>query len=1073
MPFGVIQVDLNGRVIYANKSAYELLGVKSEGHLLGLHYEDFAWDQFGENEVSLGSDDHTLYKVLTDEVEVTSSIQGTYVDGKRRWFSVNAAPVYDDEKKLIGGISNFADVTTKVEEGKKKDEESARYKILVENLNGVVWETKLGTQTFSYISPRAEDLLGFPKNEWVKEGFWQSRIHEEDKERVLAYEKQKIDDASNYQLEYRLVHKNGNIVWVRDLVEVVMDSKGKPDLLRGITLDITDNHVSRQLLRESEKRYKQMISEAPYAITIYNKEGTLIAANSKCAEYWRVDLKDYIGKFNIFNNDLFIKDSQKVEIEKAFSGRQGEITANVPLIHAGDSTRNYHLKYYPLFDANGELESVVYFTEDITDLKQAERKIKQEETLKQGVLDALDEGILVVNEKGKIIGVNRNLKIYVKNQPYSELEIGKSVFDFIQYFDEEEYLKKGLESILTQKSKVLDHEMKLTDGKWYNLRATPLSDPFGAVIAWQNIHTRKEIEIALERSLKKYRNIYNKAPVMMHSINNKLEIISVSDFWLEKMGYERNEVIGKTPIDFMTEDSLASIATNLKELFQKGEARNVEYRYVKKSGEVMDVLLSAVSEYDEEGNFERSITGMLDVTDLKAAERKLQDSQFKLLESQRISKIANYEYDITSDLVTPSDEMISMMGLSESDKHISVIKKLIHPEDLPEFVHKLEKCIREGKDFFHIYRIYHLRTKKIKWISGRGKMIKGTKGRVSKMIGTVQDITEQKHAEEKIKRLTDRILLAAEIANLGVWEYDRDTQEIFWEDQMYSIFSDAQKPLGIEEISEYFLSDSEKVIDDSLRLIKKGINFLESDFRVSVQGEEKYLRAFTRILRDNHSKVKGMIGVVYDITGDKRLQMQLETSLEEKNILIKEVHHRVKNNMQLISSIMALKSYDLEDENSKSIFNEVNNRIKAMSVIHDKLYTFYNVSEIDIGEYLRHIASELQVLQGSAEIAIEVKAEKVILDVEKALLIGLMVSEMVNNAIKHGYEKNQRGHITIQFTKQNRKLLLGVVNDGKELAKDILENNTGLGISLIKTFAKQLSGTLLVDDEKNGLKVIF
>lgn len=1072
MPFGVIQLDLNGKVLYANRSAYELLGIKSEDRILGRHYEDFSWNPYEKNEEVAGSN-HLFRKVLAQEEVVTSSIQGTYVEDKRRWFSVNAAPVYDEDKKLVGAILNFADVTTKVEQEKWKDEESARYKILVENLNGVVWETKLGTQTFSYISPRAEDLLGFPQNEWIKERFWQSRIHEEDKERVLSYEKEKIADASNYQLEYRLVHKNGNIVWVRDLVEVIKDSEGRPELLRGITLDITDNHVSRQLLRESEKRYKEMISEAPYAITIYNKEGTLIAANSKCAEYWKVDLKDYIGRFNIFNNDLFIKDSQRVEIEKAFSGKQGEITANVPLIHAGDSTRSYHLKYYPLFDTNGELENVVYFTEDITDLKQAERKIKQEEALKQGVLDALDEGILVVDEKGKIIGINRNLKIYVKNQPYSELEIGKSVFDFIQYFDEEEYLKRGLESILSQKSKVLDHEMKLADGKWYNLRATPLNEPFGAVIAWQNIHTRKEIETALERSLKKYRNIYNKAPVMMHSINNKLEIISVSDFWLDKMGYERNEVIGKTPIDFMTEDSMPSVATNLKELFQKGEARNVEYRYIKKSGEVMDVLLSAVSEYDEEGNFERSITGMLDVTDLKAAERKLQESQFKLLESQRISKIANYEYDIESDLVTPSEEMVSMMGLSESDKHISVIKRLIHPEDLSEFADKLEKCIREGKDFFQIYRIYHMRTKKIKWISGRGKMIKGPKGQVSKMIGTVQDITEQKYAEEKIKRLTDRILLAAEIANLGVWEYDRETEEIFWEDQMYSIFSDAKKPLGIEEISKYFLSDSEKVIDDSLRMIKKGINFLESDFRVSVQGEEKYLRAFTRILRDNHSKVKGMIGVIYDITGDKRLQMQLETSLEEKNILIKEVHHRVKNNMQLISSIMALKSYDLEDENSKSIFNEVNDRIKAMSVIHDKLYTFYNVSEIDIGEYLRHIASELQVLQGSANITIEVKAEKIIMDVEKALLIGLMVSEMVNNAIKHGYEKDQEGHVTIQFAKKEKKLLLSVLNDGKLLTQDILDNSTGLGISLIKTFSKQLYGTLQLDDKQNGLKVIF
>lgn len=1073
IPFGVIQVDLSGKVVYANESACKLMNHDTKNDLFGLHYEEFSTDQTNHSGEKLKHDDHALYKVLSEEKTVSSNVQGILVDGRRKWFSVSAAPVYDENSQLIGGIASFSDVTEKIELEKKQNEESARYKILVENLNGVVWETYLSTETFSYISPRAKDLLGFPKEDWLKEGFWQSRIHEEDKERVLAYEDKKIAEASNYELKYRLVHMNGEIIWVRDLVEVVKDHEGKPYLLRGITLDITDTQLSRQLLRESEKRYKQMIDEAPYAITIYDKEGTLIAANSRCADYWMVDLKAYIGKFNIFNNDLFVKDSQKALIEKAFKGERGEITADVPLLHAGDSKRSYHLKYYPLFDANGELENVIYFTEDITDLKEAERKIKQEESLKQGVLDALDEGILVVDDKGIIIGVNRNLKIYVKKQPYEELEIGKSIFDFIQFFDDRDYLKNGVRAILNQEMKVLDHEMKLADGKWYNLRATPLNEPFGAVIAWQNINTRKEIEIALERSLKKYRNIYNKAPVMMHSINNKLEIISVSDFWLEKMGYERNEVIGKTPIDFMTEDSMISVATNLKKLFQKGEARNVEYRFVKKNGEVMDVLLSAVSEYDEEGSFERSITGMLDVTDLKAAERKLQDSQFKLLESQRISKIANYEYDVKTGKFIPSEEMTSMMGFSKSDRHVSIIEKLIHPEDLKEFNQKLEKCIKEGKDFFHLYRIHHLKTKKLKWISGRGKMIKNEAGQVVRMIGTVQDITEQKHAEEKIKRLTDRVLLAAEIANLGVWEYDRETDEIFWEDQMYSIFSDATEPLDVEGLKKYFLSDGEKVIENSLRMIKKGINFLESDFRVKVQGEEKYLRAFTRILRDVNTKVKGMVGVIYDITADKRLQMQLESSLEEKNILIKEVHHRVKNNMQLISSIMALKSYDLDDDKSKAIFNEINDRIKAMSVIHDKLYTFYNVSEIDIAEYLRHIASELQVLQGSSGITIDVKASKAILDVEKALLIGLMVSEMVNNAIKHGFQKDQVGKVTIHFGKKDKKLLLRVLNDGEKLTADMLESRTGLGISLIKTFVKQLEGTLELDDRENGLKVIF
>ncbi len=1066
LPNSIVQFDLKGNIVYANRAAFELFGCEKTKDIIGAHYSTLRLMDHQKMK-PLKKNEYPMLELL-NEGKVTSCLLGIK-DGKNyRLLTVDSSPIFDNDEKITGGITTLTEITESIVQQNRQDE--GRYKILVENLNAVVWETKIGTLTFSYISPKAVDLLGFPAEDWLKEGFWQSRIFEEDRERVIAYERHKAPDTDSYQLEYRLVHKNGEIKWVQDMVEVVKINN-EPQLLRGLMLDITDTKISRLKLRESESRYKQMIAEAPYAITIYDRNGTMIAANAKSEEYWLIGLDEYVGKFNIFDNQLFTKESHVNSINNAFDGKRGEAIVEIPLTHAKES-KTYRIKFYPLYDGDGQLDNVVYFSEDISEYQEAEKKISREESLKQGILDALDEAILVVDEKGVIISVNRNLSLYVKSQPYAEMQVGRSIFDFMDFFGDGEYLRQGLTAILDQKARSLDHEMKLSDGKWYNLRATPLNEPFGAVIALQNINTRKEIEMALEKSLKKYRSIYNKAPVMMHSINERLEIISVSDFWLDKMGYERNEVIGRSPYDFMVEEPKGVVQRNLNKLFKDGFIKNIEYQYVKKSGEVMDVLLSAVAEYDEEGNFERSITGMLDVTDLKVAERKLQDSQAKLLEAQRISKIANYEYEIESGIFLPSEEMITLMGFTKNQRHISVVKKLIHTEDLPEFEQKLEKCIKEGKDFFHVYRITNLKTNKIKWISGRGKMIKGAKDKVTRMIGTVQDITEQKHAEQKIKRLSDRILLATEIANLGVWEYDRETNEIFWEDQMYAIFPMVNAPLSLDKLSEYFVDDDKDLIEKSLSMVKQGINFLESDFRIQVDGEEKYLRAFTRILRDNKSRIKGIVGVIYDITADKKLQMQLESSLEEKNVLIKEVHHRVKNNMQLISSILALKSYDLEDDKSKAIFNEVNDRIKAMSVIHDKLYTFYNVSEINIGEYLQHIAQELQILQGSASITIDVESEHIILDVEKALLIGLMVSEMVGNAIKHGFKVGQEGKIFILFSKLDGKFILRVLNDGKKIKGKVLESSTGLGVSLVKTFVKQLGGTVEVDED-NGLRANF
>lgn len=697
----------------------------------------------------------------------------------------------------------------------------------------------------------------------------------------------------------------------------------------------------------------------------------------------------------------------------------------------------------------------------------------QSEMLNQQILDSLNEGILVVDEKGIVLNFNQSLSTYQETETNEGISIGSSVFEFIKLNPEYKDLDKSLIQILQGKTKFQEHQILLKDHKWYGIKLVPLSGDPGAVISIKNINTRKSIEIALETSLKKYRNIYNKAPVMMHSIDAHGKIISVSDFWLEKMGYERNEIIGKSPKFFVTKEFHKTIDECIAILVKGEKVKNVSFQFTKKNKEKMDVILSSVGVYDDEGDFERSIAGMIDVTEQKKVETDLNESRIKLLESQRISKIGNYELDVKSGAFKSSIELDMIMGFDSADKHLSITKKLIHPDDFESFTKELEECIKKKKDFFYIYRIINLQNKKLKWISGRGKMILNNRGVVTKMIGTIQDITEQRAAQDKIKKLSDRILLSTEIANLGVWEYSAEHDEVIWEDQMFMIFPEAKKPYRLEELKRVIDEDEADFLSKNLELIKSGINFIETEVKVRIAEEARFLRTFTRVIRKENDQLKGLIGVVYDITEDKKLQTDLEVSLDEKNILIREVHHRVKNNMQLISSIMALKAYDLKDEEAKVIFEDVNTRIKAMSVIYDKLHKFYNVSEIDISDFLTQISKELGILLGikSIQLNIDVLKEKVSID--HALVLGLIVSELVSNAIKHSFKNLEEGNVNITMGRENNeKLYLTVTNDGKSLPENILTQTTGIGMSMIKTFVRQLKGELSLAPD-NGLKVEF
>lgn len=1063
IPFGFIRVDRDGVINYANTSMSDMLKMSKEA-LIGTRYDALPWGQYKEDFTPLRREDHTLYQALNGRTAESVSTL-LVIDRQPKWFSISTSPYYE-KGVLVGAISCLVDITEKKKVESKLKIDVDRYKILIENIDAVIWESERDSLTFGYVSPKVEALFGYPLDLWFEPYFWQKNIHPEDLAGVLAFEKEQHFD---YQLEYRFATSSGAYKWVRDHVKVIREEEKV--LLRGVMLDITKSKEAEFKLLESKDRYKKLIDEAPYAITIYNKEGDLITANNKSEEYWKISMEEALGNFNVFDSPLFKHPQLRKGLKRAFNGRSGETTINVTLGHSENEERVFRVKYYPLLDKDGALDNVVYFNEDVTEIVEAQQKTHEQELLKRGILDALADGILVVGKGGTVLNINKSLAHYLKEETDLKINVGESLFDFKEGLEGGEFILDAIDDILSQKSDFFEHQLKLRNGKWHSLRMTKLLDRVGVVISLQDIDTRKRGEIALDNAFQKYRNIFNKAPVMMHSLDANRHIVNVSDYWLEKMEYSREEVIGKSPLDFLAEHSKKEIVKNLQDLRKVGEIKNKEYQYIKKSGEVMDVLASSVAELDVNGALEGAITGMIDITEQKEAERKLQQSSARLLEAQKISRLGGYELIPQKKTIRPSEEMALMMGLGTQNQSIDKLYEIVHKEDVQGLKKSLEESLSSGHDLFCIYRITNKKTASQQWISQRGKLIHDP-GQKPKLIGTVQDISEQMLAEDKIERLSDRILLATEIANLGVWEYDVATRAIFWEDQMYRIFSDAQVPLRPREFERYFTEESKAMMTEFIHQINNGANFLEYEFQISVSGEIKYLRSFSRILRNETGAIQRIIGVLYDITGDKQLQQDLKFSLDEKNILIKEVHHRVKNNMQLISSIMALRAFDLEDDESKEVFDDINTRIKSMALIHDKLYKFYNVSEIDVREYLTHISQELRVLLGLKTIEIAVKSDKLIMNIDQVLLVGLVVSELTSNAAKHSFGGREKGNITILFTRKKDRKSLAVINDGAPIAPDVIDTNSGLGMTLIKTFAKQLKGTLS-HDPRNGFRIDF
>jgi two-component sensor histidine kinase/DNA-binding response OmpR family regulator len=207
-------------------------------------------------------------------------------------------------------------------------------------------------------------------------------------------------------------------------------------------------------------------------------------------------------------------------------------------------------------------------------------------------------------------------------------------------------------------------------------------------------------------------------------------------------------------------------------------------------------------------------------------------------------------------------------------------------------------------------------------------------------------------------------------------------------------------------------------------------------------------------------------GMAEDITERKKVDLQIQAALREKEALLRELFHRVKNNLQVVSSLLNLQSESLTDEQAIEMFRESRHRIHSMALIHERLYQAKDLARIDIEQYVHDLASELFFAYGvSAErigLDVDINTDGAIIDIEKAVPVGLIINELLTNALKYAFPGGRAGKLTVQIEPVPGDMLkLTVADDGVGLPAGIDVNDPAtLGLQLVSTLAEQLRGSL-------------
>jgi PAS domain S-box-containing protein len=336
-------------------------------------------------------------------------------------------------------------------------------------------------------------------------------------------------------------------------------------------------------------------------------------------------------------------------------------------------------------------------------------------------------------------------------------------------------------------------------------------------------------------------------------------------------------------------------------------------------------------------------------------------------------------------------------------------------------------------------------------------------------VGTSIDITERKRAEQALRLGEERLRLALEAARMGAYDFEPVTGRVQRIGSLYAALG--LPPLGP---GEEFLERVHPEDRDRLRTHMAGVSPAQpgyaAEYRLrKASGDWAWVADHAQASFSGTGTLLRQIGINMDITARREAEAALQSALSEKEVLLQEVHHRVKNNLQVVSSLLQLQRRQLQDPLIQAVFSETEHRVRAMALVHQRLYQQSTLSALNFADYLRTLAEQL-VRSFGAERRVRAACEltPLQLPVNAAVPLGLIVTELITNALKYAYGPGREGVLRLVLRSQDEagrpQLLLEVHDDGPGLPPDFdPADATSLGMRLVTLLSRQLDAVVELD----------
>ncbi|MFC1852312.1 PAS domain S-box protein [candidate division CSSED10-310 bacterium] len=597
-----------------------------------------------------------------------------------------------------------------------------------------------------------------------------------------------------------------------------------------------------------------------------------------------------------------------------------------------------------------------------------------------------------------------------------------------------------------------------------------------------NLKKKNRVMQGLEKDLRKVERKYQQLLETLHegiwAIDKEQYTTFVSPRLAEMLGYTVAEMIGKHLFDFMDEPAVLVCQQYLIHRRQ-GISEKHDFEFIKKDGSRMYALVGATPLTDEEGNYNGALAAVQDITDRKQAEENIllanERLRFLLSSTSAVIYTAKAADDYEATFISQNVSQLTGHEPSEFTDNASFWLNHIHPVDVEGVLAELPH-IFENELYTYEYRFRHKNGTYL-WMRDEMKLVRSKFGEPIEIIGYWIDITDRKHAEEALRKSEERFRELAELLPQTVFEIDTHAVVTFVNKTGLITFglSETDIKTGFNQINTFVPADRKRALENINRIVE-GENIGEKGIEYNMQRQDgSTFPAIIYAVVILHEGVSvGVRGIVVDVTDQKYAAEKIKNSLREKEMLLREIHHRVKNNLQVVLSLLNIQSRKIDDEKYLNTFKEIQHRVYTMALIHEKLYQSKDLTKIDVAQYIRTLTRYLIQTYKMERIQLRTNISSIHLGINTAIPCGLIINELVSNSLKHAFQKGASGTISIDcFFNTSDTLILIIKDDGCGFPKDLI-NKDSLGLKLVKMLSEQLKGTVtFATDEGTQVKIEF